>query len=207
MKIQNLIEMMEDKAMNQEFRDVIFACYQKDGITDTVETDYETAKDRFEEILTQEQKEMLSELERLYSKSWDYAVCHAFKCGLYGAFQQCFTDKFHNDGGFYQLVCKGKDRDREVQERASRCLALSEKLEKELAEEEKTHLVSVDCAWHERIHNASLHGFYCGYRAAYSVIDNVDPLARMKNISKILTTEYYLGYIRTYSAIDQITEL
>ena len=204
MKIQNLIEMMEARAMDKEFRDVIYDCYRKDGITDTVETDYETAKERFDEILTQEQKEMLLELETLYAESRGHAACRGFKCGLYGGFRQHFADKSDNDGGFYHLVCLGKERNYEEQERAIRCLELSGILEKVLPEDERTHLVSIDCAWHERIHNASLHGFYCGYSAAYSVVDNVTPLTRIKNISKILTTEYYLGYIRPYSAIEQI---
>lgn len=209
MKIQNLIEKMEAKAMDGEFRDVIFDCYRKDclgGIADAAEVDYEIAKKRFEEILSQEQKEILSELESLYSESRGHAACHGFKCGLYGGFGQYFTDKSDNDGGFYNLVCRGKERDYEEQKRAIRRLELSGMLEIELPEAERTHLVSVDCAWHERIHNASFHSFHCGYRAAYLVIGNIDPMARMKNISKILTTEYYLGYIHPYSAIDQIAE-
>lgn len=210
MKVQDLIEMMEAKAMDEEFRNVIFDCYRKDcleGIADAAETDYETAKSRFEEILTQEQKEMLSELERQYSESREHVACRGFKCGLYGGFRQYFTDKSDNDGGFYNLICRGRERDYEEKDRASSCLALSKKLEKELPEAEKTHLVSIDCAWQERIHNASLHGFYCGYSAAYLIIGSTDPMARMKNISKILTTEYYLGYIHPSSDLERLCEI
>lgn len=207
MKVQNLIEMMKTKALDAEFRDAVFAYYQKDcreGITDAAEADYEAAKSRFAIILSPEQKDTLVEIEKLYSESRDHAACRGFQCGLYGGFRQYFTDTCDNDGGFYNLVCTGEERDYKERERKARCRELGDMLEKQLPENEKPHLVSIDCAWLERIHNASLHGFYCGYSAAYSVVDNVTPLARIKNISKILTTEYYLGYIRPYSAIEQI---
>lgn len=201
MKVQNLIEIMEAKALDADFRDAVFAYYQEDcreGITDAAEVDYEAAKRRFEIILSQEQKDTLAEIEKLYSESRDHAACRGFKCGLYGGFRQYFTDTSDNDGGFYNLVCRGEERDYKEQERKARCRELGDVLEEQLPENEKTHLVSIDCAWLERIHNASLHSFYCGYTAAYSIIDKADFLGSMKNISKILTTEYYLGYIHPY---------
>ena len=66
-------------------------------------------------------------------------------------------------------------------------------------------MVHVEDEIPNRIHNAALQGFYCGYRAALSIIEQVKPLATMEHIGKILTTEYVLGYIKSYSEIEHLT--
>lgn len=40
---------------------------------------------------------------------------------------------------------------------------------------------------------------------AFSIIEQVKPLATMEHIGKILTTEYFLGYIKSYSEIEHLS--
>ena len=58
-------------------------------------------------------------------------------------------------------------------------------------------------AWQQRIYNAAMDGFYCGYRAAYDLMEAIHPLVKAENMDKILTMEYHLGYIKPYSMIEQ----
>ena len=79
--------------------------------------------------------------------------------------------------------------------RRNYCNELEERISNALDDEAAEHLTSIVCAWENREHNAALQSFYCGYRAAWGVIEQVEPLSSMEGISKILTTEYYLGFI------------
>lgn len=50
-------------------------------------------------------------------------------------------------------------------------------------------------------------GFYCGYRAAYEIMDLVNPLVKVQCVDKILTTEYHLGYIKPYSEVERLRDM
>lgn len=76
-----------------------------------------------------------------------------------------------------------------------------------LSEEEKEHMVSVACAWQQRVYSAAMDGFYCGYRAAYEIMDMIDPLVKVRCVDKILTMEYHLGYIQPYSEVERLRDM
>ncbi len=71
-----------------------------------------------------------------------------------------------------------------------------------LREEDKEHMVVVACAWQQRIYSAAMDGFYCCYRAAYDIMEEIIPLVKVENMDKILTMEYYMGYIKPYSEVE-----
>ena len=49
-------------------------------------------------------------------------------------------------------------------------------------------------------------GFYCGYRAAYDLMEAIHPLVKAENMDKILTMEYHLGYIKPYSKVERLQD-
>ena len=215
MKVQDLIELMEGKALGEEFQSAITGFYRDsgpNGMECETEKDFLAAMGRFEQILTAEQKDKVSLIEKLYSENRNYTAAFGFKCGLYGAFKQYFMDESTTDGGFAALLCDGLFAKAgmmghpEYYDRNEQCRVLEDSLETDLEESEHEHLTSLVCAWQERIYNAAVQGFYCGYRAAYSVIDGIDPLGRIQNISKILTTEFSLGFIQPYSDVERLRE-
>ena len=67
-------------------------------------------------------------------------------------------------------------------------------------------MVSISCAWQQRIYNAAMDGFYCGYRAAYDLMEAIQPLVKAENMNKILTMEYHLGYIKPYSEVERLRD-
>ena len=79
--------------------------------------------------------------------------------------------------------------------------ALKESLEERIYE----HIVSIECAWGQRIHSAACHGFYCGYRAALNLIDDIKPLDSSRMIQHTLLLEYHLGYIGSYEEMERRT--
>ena len=76
-----------------------------------------------------------------------------------------------------------------------------------LSEEDQEHMVSVACAWQQRVYSAAMDGFYCGYRAAYDLMEDLMPLVKVQNMDKILTMEYHMGYIKPYSEVERLRDM
>ena len=53
----------------------------------------------------------------------------------------------------------------------------------------------------------SMDGFYCGYRAAYNMMESINPLVQIQHVDKILTMEYHLGYIKPYSEVERLRDM
>ena len=155
-------------------------------------------------ILSEEKAASLQELETLYADNMTYASRFGFKCGIYCAFRQYFTDNCEIDGGFDSVLGKslstmpGMKHHFPYYNNTERCLEILQDLTDSLSEADRPLITDVECAWENRIHNAGLLGFYLGYRAAFDLMDEVRPLSRMECISKILTMEFALGFIQPY---------
>lgn len=69
-------------------------------------------------------------------------------------------------------------------------------------------MTSICCYWDQAAHSASLNGFYCGYRAALGITFSVTPFNHYLSAvsSKLLTMEHRLGYIKSYSEIENELE-
>ena len=87
------------------------------------------------------------------------------------------------------------------------CNQIDAQIMQNLIEEDQEHLVSVACAWQQRVYSAAMDGFYCGYRAAYEIMDAIDPLVKVRCVDKILTMEYHLGYIQPYSEVERLRDM
>ena len=159
-------------------------------------------------LLTAAQKTNLEKMEHAFASRQAYAAKYGFKCGMYGAFRQYFGASVAQDAGFQDLLCDdlltqpGMQRHQENYADIELCNQLEQAILECLSEKDHEYMVSITCAWQQRVYSAAHDGFYCGFRAAYDIIEAIVPMAKIRNMDKILTTEYLLGYIQPYSEVE-----
>lgn len=216
MTVQDLLVNLDSLAMGEVFQQAIEEFYVASlrRLDDnTIERDYTSARSYFDSTLSHEQITKIHQIEELNSACRSYSAKYGFKCGLYGAFKQYFTPGGDADGGFDSILCMDlltqprMQRHHENYARIVKVQQLIQEVDDMLDPAAASHLVSFCCAWNDRIYNASLQGFYCGYRAAYAVIENIEPLGKIRNIDKILSTEYYLGFTHPYAEVERLANL
>ena len=211
MNVKQILDTMASTALGETFLEGMRGIYRKNEYGAT-EADYESGMSALKAILPADLKTAMEEMEDAYEERRNLAAVYGFKCGLYGAFRQYFSQHGAQDGGFQDLVADDLLKQPKMQrhhdnyEMVERCNAIDEMLRNTLSEEEQTHLTAVVCALDQRVYSAAMDGFYCGYRAAYDLMDAVTPLAKIQNMDKILTTEYYLGYIKPYSEVERLRD-
>ena len=155
----------------------------------------------------------LEQMEQAYIRRRNYAAQYGFKCGIFGAFRQYFGCSNANDGGFDDLVFQdllmqpGMHRHNENYANIEMCNEIDRAIMDALSEENKEHMVSIACAWQQRVYSAAFDGFYCGYRAAYDLMEDLMPLVKVQNMDKILTMEYHMGYIKPYSEVERLRDM
>lgn len=205
MRIQDVLVQMESAALSTDFTKAVEAIYWEQVSADhfdETENEYEAGKTRLMALLPKDSLVSLRELEHRYAENMEYASRFSFKCGMYCAFRQFFTDNCELDGGFDSVLGKslstmpGMKSHSPYYENTERCLEIIHGLTDQLSEEYRMLITDVECAWENRVHNAGLLGFYIGYRAGFDLMDEVRPLSRMECISKILTMEFALGFIQ-----------
>lgn len=212
MKVKDLLEGMENRAMDSLFQEGICKLYDEMDYGDT-EPDCKAGYEHLLPLLTEEQKMSLEQMERTYIKRRDYAAIYGFKCGLYGAFRQYFGASRALDGGFQDLVCDdlltqpGMQRHHEHYANIELCNEIDRAIMDTLSEEDQEYMVSIACAWQQRVYSAAFDGFYCGYRAAYDLMESINPLVKVQNMEKILTMEYHMGYIKPYSEVERLQDM
>ena len=208
MNVKEILEGMAARAFSDSFLDGVCELYDARDNGST-EADYETGMAQLAGILNDDQKADLKEMEQAYESRRNYASVYGFKCGLFGAFRQYFSQHFAKDGGFQDLVCNDllmqpkMQRHHENYANIERSNSLDAAISETLSEADQEHMVSIGCAWQQRIYNAAMDGFYCGYRAAYDLMEAIHPLVKAENMGKILTMEYHLGYIKPYSEVER----
>lgn len=216
MTVQDLLVNLENLAMGTVFQQAIEEFYAgslQHLDANTIEADYISAKAHFDSVLSNEQITKIQQIEELNSACRAYSAKYGFKCGLYGAFKQYFTQHGDADGGFDSILCVDlltqprMQRHHKNYARIVKVQQLTQEVDNTLDPADTSHFVSICCAWNNRIYNASLQGFYCGYRAAYAVIECIEPLGRIQNIDKILSTEYYLGFTHPYAEVERLGNL
>lgn len=206
MKVKELIDQMGTRAMDENFINTIFVFYSGElhpsSSENLAEKDYIEAMQMLPDLLTGDQMNLLHEAEKLYTQNRTYAAKYGFICGIYAGFRQYFTNCHDADGGFGSLVCEDllmqpkMQRHHDCYLRSQKAQEYEQELTESLCEDNQEYIVSFGCAWEDRIYNAAFEAFYCGYRAAYALIEQVDPLSKVRSIPDILTLEYYMGYIR-----------
>ena len=208
MNVRDLLCGMEDRAIDSQFLKDIRALYDAKDYGDT-EPDCEVGYRHLLPLLTVDQKTSLEKMEQAYIQRRAYAAKYGFKCGLFGAFRQFFGASGVQDAGFQDLLCDDlltqpkMQRHQENYTDIEVCNQLEQSIMDTLSEEDREYMVSITCAWQQRVYSAAHDGFYCGFRAAYDIIEAIVPMAKICNMDKILNTEYLLGYIQPYSEVER----
>lgn len=212
MNVKDIIEGMADRAFKFSFLQGIKYLYDSRDYGDT-EPDYQKGFNHLMSLLTDKQKEDLNRMENAYTERRYFAAEYGFKCGLYGAFRQFFGCSGVRDGGFEDLVADDLLMQPKMQRHRSNyanielCNKIDTEIMETLTEKDQEHMVAVVCAWQQRVYSAAMDGFYCGYRAAYEIMDLVNPLVKVQCVDKILTMEYHLGYIKPYSEVERLRDM
>ena len=212
MNVKDIIEGMADRAFKFSFLQGINDLYDSRDYGDT-EPDYQKGFNHLMSLLTDTQKEDLNRMENAYTERRYFAAEYGFKCGLYGAFRQFFGCSGVRDGGFEDLVADDLLMQPKMQRHRSNyanielCNKIDTEIMETLTEKDQEHMVAVVCAWQQRVYSAAMDGFYCGYRAAYEIMDLVNPLVKVQCVDKILTMEYHLGYIKPYSEVERLRDM
>ncbi len=211
MKFQDILSTMEVNAFGKSYLEGLSTIYDSRDYGDT-ETDFTSGMLALVEILSEEQKQVLSQMEEAYSARRSCAARYGFKCGIFGAFRQHFGWANPSDGGFMELVVDDLMTQPKMQrhhenfaniEKTNRLYA---SITDTLSKEDQEHMVSVACGWDQRVYSAALDGFYCGYRAAYDIMEAIEPLVKVQSADKILLMEYHLGFIQPYSEVERLRE-
>ena len=212
MNVKDIIEGMADRAFKFSFLQGINDLYDSRDYGDT-EPDYQKGFNHLMSLLTDKQKEDLNRMENAYTERRYFAAEYGFKCGLYGAFRQFFGCSGVRDGGFEDLVADDLLMQPKMQRHRSNyanielCNKIDTEIMETLTEKDQEHMVAVVCAWQQRVYSAAMDGFYCGYRAAYEIMDLVNPLVKVQCVDKILSMEYHLGYIKPYSEVERLRDM
>ena len=207
MNVRDLLCGMEDRAMESQFLKDIRAIYDAKDYGDT-EPDCKEGYRHLLLLLTAAQKTNLEKMEHACANRQADAAKYGFKCGMFGAFRQYFGASVAQDAGFQDLLCDdlltqpGMQRHQENYTDIELCNQLEQAILECLSEKDHEYMVSITCAWQQRVYSAAHDGFYCGFRAAYDIIEAIVPMAKIRNMDKSLTTEYLLGYIQPYSEVE-----
>lgn len=167
-----------DQLLDEAFLDALYKAYETDPDKSyaLVEAAHQQAVQALSKIPPQ-QKVLLEETQRRYSENRAYAARYGFFCGLFAGIRWDFDRTGLGEGdGFTELVERGlfmvpgMERHQLYFENQDRCNGIHDKLSKALGKAQKENLVSIDCAWDERIHHAAYTGFRWGSSLAQEVI-------------------------------------
>ena len=169
------------------------------------EKEYAEANTFLHTVLGLKDIALLDEYEDTCLKIQEFSAAYGFHAGLLCGFMQFFTDDRDEDGGFTKYVSKqiammpNMRSYPENYTNIERRNTLYSQLCKDKPEIIHDHMVSLDCAWSQRAHSASINGFYCGYHGAMNTVDEVMPLpyGSAMNDSKTITMEYRLGFVHS----------
>lgn len=212
MKVKDLLGGMENRAFDETFLQDLREFSDAKDYGD-MEKDYQTGYARMQIVLTGKQMQELTRMEEIYEKRREYAAQYGFKCGLFGAFRQFFGASSAEDGGFLDLVCDDLMMQPKMQRHHDNYanIELRNEIDRTimdtLSKEDQEYMVSIACAWQQRVYSAAFDGFYCSYRAAYDIMEQIIPLVKVQNADKILAMEYLMGFIKPYSEVERLRDL
>lgn len=217
MTTRKLIEAIATNAFGEGFQEEIRNIYRRDvanGEFAAEEKDYADAIAALMAALSSEKTSLLSEYEETCVKIREFSASYGFIAGLYCGFKQYFTPEREDDGGFGRYVSddialmpkmkRHFENYANIEHRNEIGTSIIDGMDEEMHE----HFVSVECAWSQRAHSASINGFYAGYRAALAILDRIEPFSccSVKMNSKVLSMEHRLGYIRSFEEIERQQE-
>ena len=182
------------------------------GEFDIEEHDYKIGKEVLSNHLSQDQKSMLDDLECTYAFNIPYAAKFGFIAGLFVGFHHYFVKREEWEHNIDSVLISnlfekaGMERHTEYNERNLQCLELSSRFEQLLPKDLYEHVVSVDCAWGQRIYFSATRELYLGYRAAHMVVEAIIPFGTVKLFGDRLQLECDLGMIEDVDTAERRAE-
>lgn len=176
--------------------------------------EYEQTSTQLRTGLTPEKQKALSEYESTSTLICEYSASFGFTAGIYCGFKQLFTADREEDGGFYSHVVDEiatrprMERHQENYANVKKRHDIYDRITEGESKQTTDLMTIICCYWDQAAHCASLNAFYCGYRAALSITFSVTPFNHYLSAisSKLLTMEHRLGYIKSYSEIENELE-
>lgn len=186
----------------------------KKGTFAELQQEYEQALEQLRASLTTDRQQALSEYESTSTRIREYSASFGFTAGIYCGFKQLFTVDREEDGGFYSHVVDEiavrprMERHHENYANVEKRHELYERITADGNEHTVELMTSICCYWDQAAHSASLNAFYCGYRAAFGITFTVTPFSHNLSLvsSKLLAMEHRLGYIKSFSEIENELE-
>jgi len=207
MQTRTIIKALRERVFDPAYTKALSDAYTEDvdnGNFKITEDEYAAAEVALQTGLSDEQKELLKAMELRHNENRQYAIEYAFFCGMLGAFEQYLVPDgrhrfdYSNSVAHSLFEVPGMERHRKYHENSQHNLVGFTALEDALDEELNYHIVSVSSAWGERVNHAAVCSYYCGYRTAIALIEEVVPLGAIEMMGKILMTEYELGFTTPY---------
>ena len=214
MDTRKIIEGLRKRMLDPSYIGALKSEYQaqvQDGTFYTEEHEYDLAADHLKQ-LPAGKVELLMKMEKLYSENFEYASTYPFYCGLLCAFEQYFVPDLQQSFDYNTIVgermCTMPHMQRHwsFYKKNTAILELTEELLADAEEETSEHITSINCAWDQRIHSATIYSFYIGYRFGLEILDEVEPLSAAKLLPKTLFMEYELGFTTPYSIRERKRE-
>lgn len=204
MNVKKELEAIKDRIFTEELLETVLAAYRQEmeeigyGVS---EKEYAQGKGALASVLDQEQKALLAKAERACWEDLAWGLRLAFDRGVFAGFQQYFVPDAPANP-FQKLIMDGtkpyKPRCTEGPAGEEEADSLFPRLHGQLDEGAQEHLVSIEAAWEDRLYGVLRYGFYMGYRASLSVIQELFPAEGFLNmVGKVFLTEHELGLTET----------
>ena len=191
-------------ALKMEYDDQV-----KAGTFKIEEDEYALAAEYLAQNLSEDRKAMLAQMEADYTEKYSYASTYPFYCGLMCAFEQFFhpgRDQLYDFRASIEddmNTLPRMKRHREYYEHNKHIFDLGTELAEDADDETSEHITSINCAWDQRVHSASVDAFYIGYRFGLHIIEQVVPLGFTHMTKETLYLEFTLGFTSLYSLREQ----
>ena len=208
MTTNDWITKLEAKIFDADMETAIRSAYDRmaknGGIYEKTEQACAASEQTLSGTLSKEQTDKIARYRQCAAAQMHYVSKYGFTTGLINAIF-CYRDtanKIPVNGE--TLIEQQISVDQSVEVRAAvkaltdECLTIDAGLQQELSCDLYEHVVSITCAWDERIHFSGIYGYYFGYRTALSMLRTLFPTASVIMEPLTLILEHHMGLNRTF---------
>ena len=208
MTTNDWITKLEAKIFDADMETAIRSAYdglaKNGGIYEKTEQACAASEQTLSGTLSKEQTDKIARYRQCAAAQMHYVSKYGFTTGLINAIF-CYRDtanKIPVNGE--TLIEQQISVDQSVEVRAAvkaltdECLTIDAGLQQELSCDLYEHVVSITCAWDERIHFSGIYGYYLGYRTALSMLRTLFPTASVIMEPLTLILEHYMGLNKTF---------
>lgn len=207
MIIKKELNKITETISSNELLNKIIKAYSEELQKDS-EQEYQESQKILDSVLSEEQKQNLIRIEKLFTENMKYSLGFGFKRGIYAGFEQYFVSESKKE--FFDksvhddlLTMPHMRKHTEYYKRRTEINCLVERIIEGLETTYQEHVTTVCCIYDEKNYGVLRYAFYIGYRYAFSLIEEMNPFGLANVIDKILYTEYDLGFIMTYAEKEQ----